>query len=116
MARKPRSAWMIASPFTDTRDGIDTPARTAHASANGHPGVAARGRGAGHVLRMRPSPGLQRLHVDHARYRLDRARDLRRDLEAARELHFHLGFEVEHHYQRHVAVGSSPGGRRFWLL
>jgi 1-aminocyclopropane-1-carboxylate deaminase len=43
-------------------------------------------------------PCLQRLHVDHARDRLDRAGDLRGDLEATGELHFHFGFEVEHHH------------------
>src|SRR6266702_7826260 len=47
---------------------------------------------------------LQLLHVDDARDRLDRAGDLRRDLEAAGQLHLHLGLEVEHDHQRDLAV------------
>ena len=50
------------------------------------PGRPGQGRGAqSAALRQR----LRRLH---ARYRLDRARDLRRHLESAWKLHFHLGF------------------------
>ena len=40
--------------------------------------------------------GLQRLHVHHARHRLDRTGDLRGNLESSRELHLHLGLENEH--------------------
>src|SRR4029077_4700889 len=56
------------------------------------------------VLRRVPS---ERLHVHHPRHRFDRAGDLRRDLEAAWELHFDFGLQVEHDDQRHVAIGTA---------
>ena len=59
-------------------------------------------------------PDLDRLHVRHARHRLDRARDLRRDLEAAGELHFDLDFEIAHQHQRYVAVAIARRGRLLW--
>src|SRR5215218_4873346 len=49
------------------------------------------------------------LHIHDARDRLDGAGDLRRDLEAAGQLHLDLGLEVEHHDQRDLAVAVGAG-------
>src|SRR5262245_56533030 len=46
----------------------------------------------------------ERLHLDHARDRLDGARDLRRDLEAARQLHLDLGALAQHEHYGDFAV------------
>ena len=49
--------------------------------------------------------GLHRLDRHHARHRLDGAGDLRRDLEAAGQLHLDLGALRQHQHQRDLAVG-----------
>src|SRR5271154_5008600 len=47
---------------------------------------------------------LKRLDRHHARYRLDRARDLRRNLKAPRQLHLDLVAVAEHQHHRDFAV------------
>src|SRR5271169_1998640 len=47
----------------------------------------------------------ERLDRHHARHRLDGAGDLRRNLEASRQLHLDLVAVTEHQHHRHFAVG-----------
>src|ERR1043166_7788911 len=55
---------------------------------------------------------LHQMHVEHARHRLDGAGDLRRDLEAARQLDFDLGAaaKLEHHIDLAVALAVQAFG------